>query len=353
MNAMHHGGYGEWNDKFLNGRVPQWYSLEIASIGGNVYFFIMTPNKFRGQNLKDLIEAQIYAQYPQAEVTEVPDYTEVVKMGGEDGWGIFGTEFKLKKADPYPIKTYIDYGVDRAVSLDENQKVDPITGIIETLGSIGDGEQLWIQILVRNAQKRHDDSKKRFGKKRAWTEVARDEIIKIQEKYKPKDKEKGGAPPPLMTFEDKNIVEALDRSMNKPGFDCGIRALYLAKKGKFRTANITATLNLFKAFGSESLNSFGPRNITSFDFPWQDYSGGRVTELKQEILDAYKARSFFYPPHDSIFNWRAMKKLDRIPFVLNSEELATIFHLPGGVSETPTFKRSLSKKSEPPINLPV
>ena len=60
------------------------------------------------------------------------------------------------------------------------------------------------------------------------------------------------------------------------------------------------------------------------------------------MLDAYKKRAYFYKPH----------KRENI-FVLNTEELATLFHLPGMVSATPTFGRVESKKGQAPANLPV
>ncbi|MCK5590431.1 MAG: hypothetical protein KAI72_00610, partial [Candidatus Pacebacteria bacterium] len=62
---------------------------------------------------------------------------------------------------------------------------------------------------------------------------------------------------------------------------------------------------------------------------------------KRTIFNAYKRRSYFYPPHK------------RKPLVFNIEELATIYHFPGMVAETPTFGRIDSRKGEAPINLPV
>src|SRR6185503_12031594 len=69
-NALYHmsnkGGKEEW----WQGAVWFWFSLEIASIEGQVHFYIRTPTRVRG-----LIEAQMYAQYPQAQIREVEDYT--------------------------------------------------------------------------------------------------------------------------------------------------------------------------------------------------------------------------------------------------------------------------------------
>ncbi|MEK7105917.1 MAG: hypothetical protein AAB895_00990, partial [Patescibacteria group bacterium] len=77
---------------------------------------------------------------------------------------------------------------------------------------------------------------------------------------------------------------------------------------------------------------------------------------KKDILSDYKDRSFFYGG----FDFKKLKKYfthpnksGETPYILSTEELATIFHLPGRVSETPTFTRIESKKAEPPSNLPI
>src|SRR3989344_5634881 len=50
-------------DKYWKGKVQEWFSFEIAGINGTVYFFIRTPEQFR-----NLVEAQIQSQYPDAEI---------------------------------------------------------------------------------------------------------------------------------------------------------------------------------------------------------------------------------------------------------------------------------------------
>ena len=90
-NALYHfsnkGGL-EW---FWQGAVWFWYSLEIVSIEGQVHFYIRTPTR-----LKDLIETQIYAQYPQAQIKVAEDYTLAVdEITPESDWRGWGCEFKL------------------------------------------------------------------------------------------------------------------------------------------------------------------------------------------------------------------------------------------------------------------
>ncbi|MCK4799671.1 hypothetical protein KAS31_01715, partial [Candidatus Parcubacteria bacterium] len=56
-------------DVYLEGAVDIWFSLEIVSIEGDIHFYIRTPVKSL-----EMIEAQVYAQYPEAEIKEVDDY---------------------------------------------------------------------------------------------------------------------------------------------------------------------------------------------------------------------------------------------------------------------------------------
>jgi hypothetical protein len=348
INALYQTfGVGTWVKKYWEGAVTNWFSLELVSIEGQVYFFIRTTGF-----LKNLVESQIYAQYPRAEISEVPDYTEDVAARIEtEEWGMFGSEFKLTKADPYPIKTYVDYGLDRSSSMEEEQKIDPITPTLEFLGSIGPGEQVWIQILVRAATERHHKPGTRRGKQK-WTDAAKDEIKSIMEKFAGKDQNgKKIMDPSKIPKAEQDVIAAITRAADKIGFDCGIRGIYLAKKANFNGIHKIGLLGCLRQYNSQNLNGFRPSNVTSFDYPWQDFKNIRLSKLEKEIFDAYRLRSFFYPPHSR--RKVAGKTLVREPFVLNSEELATIYHFPGQVAETPTFKRIESKKAEPPANLPL
>jgi len=58
-------------EKYWEGKTQDSFSLEIVSIEGYTQFLIRGEKKYR-----DLLEAMIYAQYPEAEITEVNDYTE-------------------------------------------------------------------------------------------------------------------------------------------------------------------------------------------------------------------------------------------------------------------------------------
>lgn len=335
LNALYQGsGPISWWDKYWKGKVKDYFSLEIASIEGSIKFFIRTPEVY-----KNVIEAQIYGQYSDVEIYEVPDYTRYVNYRGKEGdWEMISAEYKLSKADPYPIKTYVDYGLDKD-GIKEEFKIDPLTSVIEYLGSIGKGEQIWVQILVRSASKRY---RKKDGTMGDW----KDEGIAIIDKLtKRNEKTPEGMPVFKMMMATKGeneVIAAIERSMGKLGFDCGIRSVYLSKKDRFNPSNIKALAGIFRPFTTNNLNGFKLHSQTfGYDYPWQDFDNIRRTNARKEQFEAYKKRLWFYLPH----------KLK--PFVLTAEELATIYHFPGGVAQTPTFGRIPSRKGEAPVNLPV
>ena len=326
------GGDGNFIDKYMKGKVRPWFSLELVSIEGNFHFFIWTR-----KNFVDLIESQIYSQYPQSKVQEVEDYTNFLRYSKES-FSLWGCEFKLTKADPYPIKTYIDYGLDKDPK--EEQKIDPITPTIEFLGSIGQKEYIWIQILIR-ANKKEKTKKGSWFKKTDWRGEAEDLINDLM-KRDPKTKASVSEKHPNLTKEENDVISAIQNAIAKPGFDCGIRGIYLAESDKFKPINITGLTGTFKQYSSANLNGIVPTGgLTIFNYPWQDFKEIRQNKVRKELFDSYRRRSYFHPPYK--------KKA----FVLSSEELATIFHFPGQVVQTPTFKRIESNRSEPPMNLPI
>ena len=339
------GDASHWYDKYFKGKVRAWFSLEIVSIDGHVHFYMWTR-----AGLRRNIESQLYAQFPGIEIVESEDYTLGIEYDGSIE--MFGAELKLSEPDPYPIKTYIDYGLDRET--EEGIKVDPITPILEMMGSLNKGHQMWVQIIVRAHVKEDKDPSKWNGKTDSWKDTAKDEIKKIRDDAIVEVKEGDNIKKiPQMTKGQGDRITALERSVSKLSFDTGIRMIYLSEKDIFDGSNIGAMLGSFKQYNSPDLNGFKPGVFTAFKYPWQDKSGVKIEKMKKEILETYKEREYFWKPYTKYYSWRPSKLMDRKKFVLNTEELATIYHFPGRVSGTPTLDRVQSKKGTAPPDLPV
>jgi len=334
-------GEANWYEKYWKGQVRIWYSLELVSIDGAVHFFIWTR-----KGAKNQIEANLYSQFLGIEIYEVPDYTLPVAYDPEVN-DMFATEFKLDKPDAFPIKTYVDYGMDRDPK--EEFKIDPMTPLIEALGSLGKGHQAWIQIIVRAHTKEEKDPKTGKPADLRWQKGAKTEIDKILAGAKgEKDKDDKFIPGTsrFLTKGETETIAALERSVSKNGFDTGIRMIYIAPKDVFSPSNIGGLVGGVLHFNSNNLNSFKltggppPPKYKPWFLAWKDRPKKQISEVKQRLLDAYKRRAYFYKPFKSPH------------FVLNTEELATLYHFPGGVAATPTFSRIVSKKAEAPSNLP-
>ena len=100
-------------------------------------------------------------------------------------------------------------------------------------------------------------------------------------------------------------------------------------------------VSVIAQYSSPGLNGFKTQNLTAVVYPWQDLWGKNIAFKKATMFEAYRLRSYLYPPYK------------RKPMVLSAEELATIYHFPGSVAATPQLAKIESKRAEPPSNLPL
>ena len=363
-NALYHWSFKGGVEEWWQGAVWFWYSLEIVSIDGQVHFYIRTPSR-----IKPLIETQMYAQYPQCQVKVVEDYTlGVDKISKESAWQLWGCEFKLLKHEAYPIKTYADFGLDDDPK--EEYKIDPISPTIEFFSSMGKGEQAWMQIVITPSKKKYKTKGTLFGDNN-WVTEARLEIEKMLAPYTRMHLRPDGSFAKEIRSPDflKKVNEEMAKKVEKLGFDTGIRICYVAKKEAFNQNNRRAMRLLFRQYAMPSHNEFWRVNSTQ-----PDNFGGKhgaltseifmsdaaLTRAKDRMLTEYRERSFFHTPlrHNIPFPWPISpfifpKYFHVNTFVLNVEELATIWHFPGQILKVPTLERIESKEASPPTNLPT
>lgn len=349
LSSIHNTGAGSPYAQYWKGETRPWYSLELVSIEGQVKFFIWCEDRRKAG-----VYSGLYAQYPGIEITQREDYTRSVHWN-PDEIRIFAGEFEFTKKPEnnglaYPIKTYIDYGLDKDPK--EEFKVDPLLQLLEWMGSVGPNQQAWFQFIIRAHMPDQRKPGHLFKRYDAWKTAAQDEINKILLIKDPETKVAGEVNPetgyariPTISKPDQDIVEALGRSISKLPFDVCIRALYIAKKDVFDTPfGIGGIIGNMKAFNSENLNGLklnGKKWHQSLGDPWLDYKNFRRNRYGRLALMAFKRRSAFYEP----FKCKTI--------VLNTEELATVYHFPGSVSQTPSLERVPSKKGQAPGNLPV
>lgn len=329
-------------EEFIMGVSQLWLSFEIVSIEGYIQFLIRTPSKFN-----DIIKSVFYAHYPDAEITEVEDYMSLIPLNTNDinsKFKGFGMDFFLAKPNYLPIKTYPSFENSMTQTY-----IDPLASILELLGKIGPGEFLGFTLLIRPVDA--DDvvaaGKKEVGKTmgRATpaTKTLMDSLIGSVEKgidvlseevYElwgdvadkaEKDQLK------VLTPNEREKIKAIDTKIGKYLYQCILRTFYIAPKERFSIGRALYGLQgAFRQFAD--WNSF-KNSKTKADY-W--FKRQREEINVQRFIKRFTKRDTFDTPS----------------FVLNSEEIASIYHFPDINVKAPFVKRTETKTVQPPTGLP-
>ena len=140
---------------------------------------------------------------------------------------------------------------------------------------------------------------------------------------------------PEITPGKQAAIKEIERSISKFGFHSGIRFLYVASRESYHRAHVAGILGTFKQFSTHNLNGFKMNKPTMTYAKWF-FKKSRELKKKSVLYRKYKDRR------------RPFKE-----FVLNIEELATVYHFPDVGVRAPLLPRVEAKKGEPPVGLPV
>ncbi|PIR03111.1 MAG: hypothetical protein COV60_02065 [Candidatus Magasanikbacteria bacterium CG11_big_fil_rev_8_21_14_0_20_43_7] len=344
---------------FRRGYARQSYSFEIISIGGYIQFLIRVRTIYR-----DVVEAAVYAQYPQAEITEVEDYVGTIPdTYPNDTHNIWAAEYLLTKPSAYPIRMYKEF--EHNISKDTVLK-DPMGTLLESFTRIGPGEQVWFQMIIEPIAEKHwkEDAIKEIknligektpSKKNFFDYIFDNPLTKelahgTNEMLSQLTGSEGGvgsgessdtgkdSPNNLLylTPGQKKLVEAMEEKISKVGFNTKIRLVYSATHDIYtpsRAVNsFTGAMNQYNVPFS---NTILPKYMTSVQYLFADQ---RKDYRRRVILSGYKKRDI---------------DIGKKPFVFNTEELATVWHFPMSHVATPLLQKAQLKTAEPPIGLPV
>lgn len=343
----------KFKEKYIKGQLPIWFSLEIVGDGGMIRIFVRTPGKYR-----NLVESQIYAQYPDAEINATDDYINSLPPGiPNKDYDLWGTEIILTQPNAYPIRTYPFFFQEREIE----ERTDPIAGLFEFLSSLSPQEHVWIQILVSPT---NDDWKKEgeklvgkiVGKEvksskgqllivkeaTGWLNAFLDGVLgfftgpSTEKKTEEKKVENLIA---YLSPGQKEVVSAIEANIAKLGLRVMIREMYWAHTDVFSKDKTAGVGGFFKQFNTQNLNGFKPNKLITTG-RGKVFKKRREPGQKRYIVKLYKQRKFlFHKPGRG--------------FVFNTEELATIFHIPLKYVKIGRIPRIEAKKGGPPSKLPT
>jgi len=262
-------------------------AFEIVGMPEDIRFFVYAPNKY-----KDLVEKQINASYPDAEIKEVDEKTskEGYIVGNEynifskDGRVAFAS-FSLSDSNYKPIKNFKDLAVD------------PMSSLTSVLSKMSIGEGAAVQLIISGA-----DSK--------WSKTGR--------KFIAATKKAESNPETAKYSADPKELEGIENKISKPGFYAIVRVVVSSSTQESADAHLSNIVSTFDQFSG--INKFKKNKH------W----------IKGNFISDFIYR---YLP-------------DRNVPILSSEELAGIFHFPNKSVVTPHIHWLNAKRAPAPAQIP-
>ena len=286
------------------------FSFEIIAKDGFIHYYAVVPAV-----LTETVKQAIQSAYPTARVEEKREENIFAPRGTVDT--IAGAELTLRKDPYYPIATY------------EDTKHDAARAILNALGSVKQDEGATVQILFRPTGKNWSERAKQYienikkGKKTTKTigasigDYAMDilkapwEVPELHEKKEVTEISEG----------KQDEISAIMNKMRYPAFETLIRVV-ASSDNKARSEAILGGI----------LSSF-----SQFDSP--EFNGFKVDAMKDPKRLGVDYAFRFFP-------------LKISSSVLNSVELASIFHLPEqDAIPSSSVERQLVKQVDGPAKL--
>ncbi|HJY98450.1 MAG TPA: type IV secretion system DNA-binding domain-containing protein [Patescibacteria group bacterium] len=199
--------------------------------------------------------------------------------------------YQLGKSNFYPIKTFKDLATD------------PLSSITSALAKLGPGEAAAIQIVISPAES-------------VWQKEGGKFVS---------DTKKAESDPQKAKFSTSaKTLETVEQKISKPGFETVIRVVVVSPDENTAKSTVTNIGSAFAQFSGD-LNSLKSRKV------W--HKGG----FMEDFLYRYQPMFNVFGNHVS---------------VLNSEELATIFHFPNKQVTTPHIFWLNAKTAPAPTQIP-
>ncbi|MDA3802916.1 MAG: type IV secretion system DNA-binding domain-containing protein [Patescibacteria group bacterium] len=301
-------GFKHW----LLGRNDQ-FSFEIVASSSKIAFYIAVPeNKVR------YMEQQIHAVYPEAVIEEKEDYN-IFKPNSE----ISAAYIKTKRDYIFPIKTY------------QKMEADPMNQLINVLSKLDKDESLAIQYVVRSAVGKwhgrvksvvsniHKESSVSKGMSASNSPGIFDKLNKVFDMFSSKKNEQPQMNDKRLTAAEEEMVKAMEDKNAKAGLDVNIRIISCAKSREKASIYLDNISNAFSEY-----NNFTYGNVFAVH-------GGKKEVVNRLVKD------FIYRRFD-----------EKAGFLLNTEELTSIFHFPLKTTETPNILWLNSKIAPAPADVP-
>ena len=267
-------GYS-WYQKNIQGMDEYWMSFELIGRAGETHFYLRVPDEYR-----NMIESAIYGQYPDAEISEAEDYLdEMPKIIPNRNFDLSGFEEVQRHQAYFPIRTYPMF--EESV---EEQRLDPIAGLMEIMSKFKAGEQIWYQVLVRpageirlrpgkamnkliNIEEKDDEHKGFFSKLDLG--LTAEDILKAPFQHPAEHtsgkEEKVKQMRFLVSPHEKEQADAIQEKIAKLSFDTTVRFLVITSRDAAapESGHIMSLHGFMRQFNTQNLQQLKPEKSTT------------------------------------------------------------------------------------------
>lgn len=295
-------GLGTW----LRGRTDH-IALEMVAHNQLITFYMAVP-----AFMAEFVEQQLHAQYPDAHIEPVQDYNMFSTSGV-----IVGGYLRQRRHQTLPIKTF------------KTIDGDPLNALTNALSKVPEGEGLAVQMIVRSAEKGWRSSGRKIAQGlqkglsydqairqksgQSWGEALKSSERKQQDQMQQQDRQ--------ATKSDQEMAEGITQKMSKAGMDVNIRIIASSTSAPSAEANLNRVLQSFSQF-----NIYESGNAFSIQVP----------RSKKRLIQDFIHRNFD----------------DGQKMVLNTEEMASLWHLPLPSTETPNIRWLQARTAPMPNGMP-
>lgn len=334
------------SEEYILGRFIEWFSLELVGDSGEIHFYIHGPKSDRG-----IVEANIYAQYPDAQIIEAEDYTKrVPRIIPNKKWEIWGADAAMTNEDSLPIKTYDKFQEDIT-----GKMIDPLSSIFEVLGKLGPNQKIWFQLIItpiketKSIEAGNELVQELAGRKTkpkgVFENIRKDifdvfgNLIKAFSGPVEFAEEKKKEEQPLefrLTPGEKEKLKALEENVGKNFFLTKIRFVYIGKRENYDKPGVVGGFwGAMKQFSNLNSNGIGIVDSTK-TYAWYFMIKPRLRYRQRVLFQRYIDR-----------DWTG------VLCKMSTAELATVFHMPDMSAMAPAIPRVAAKLGGAPANLPV
>jgi hypothetical protein len=301
--------------KYFWGREDH-FTFEIVANHKTISFYIVAPRA-----MSRYVEQQIEAYYPTALVEKVSDYNIFTPHSSVLGWN-----FRAKRHFVFPFKSY------------KKMESDPLNSLLNAMSKLDESDSIVMQFVVRSAMPNWHKKSSEVVKKAIETNSMSQALASLRKNpitlllgeifnsAKPQNDNDHLKPVKKLTALEEETLKLIEEKNSKSGLDVNVRTIVSAES---RAKALLCLENIKNALS---------------EYNYYEYGNSFSNSIPKLFL-----QPFFQ--HRLIKDYIYRRFNEKYRLLLNTEEMASLFHFPLKDAETPNIEWLTAKHASAPSNI--